>query len=63
MQRTIKYQPIMDSDMFDLLQYAFNAGVVTGLKMVDSDDTFLVYREFKNVMEYYYEHYDAEATR
>lgn len=63
MQRTIKYKPIMDSDMFDLLQYAFNAGVVTGLKMVDSDDTFLVYREFKNVMEYYYEHYDAEATR
>lgn len=63
MQRTIKYQPIMDSDMFDLLQYAFNAGVVTGLKMVDSDDTFLAYREFKNVMEYYYEHYGAEATR
>ena len=63
MQRTIKYKPIMDSDMFDLLQYAFNVGVVTGLKMVDSDDTFLAYREFKNVMEYYYEHYDAGATR
>lgn len=63
MSNTTDYWPIMEREMYELLHYAFNKGVTTGLKMMDSGDTFLAYDNFRDVMEHFYEYYGAEDSR